>query len=455
MLLMALTQPSCPASTRLTMEVNAAAIDSLLSRVSAQLCTMDEVGPRVVKAIGRVLPRQLRLTGLVALSSGFPFNMTFELGDHLDGGSNHLMMLPATSEDETTGGGRMHRSGVIGRLSSVRGTLGWGLQGQCLQGHAHRKQICNQLLSELRSNLQLRDVVGWPSALAAGCAVTHVSSDCAVLQLMEVQERRLTESQLHQILRSDQLLPLCRKRGLGHLQCHLNRLQASLVHFEQLTEGDHHRVVLLEHLQSAGRVNDVGVCNKFKIGQMCFSPRDGGAGICDTDHVDPLLPGLPQGGDAGGAEERRQRRHAQPKKDDVDYGHESIPSAATAASWWRAGLEWPVRVVLGKGDQLNALPNYDLPCAFVESFIRPLVPLLPNLSTIADDVEARHAAFAQLFQGTTGATVPSLAAARGVPRQLSFACLRGRLRELMPYAKEYDAQFRNTNRGYRYLHLRA
>ena len=277
------------------MAVDAATVEMALSRVSAQLCTMDEVGPRVVKAIGRVLPRQLRLTGLVALSSGFPFNMTFELGDqHVDGGSNHLMMLPAAFGGETTDDGRMHRSGVIGRLSSVRGTLGWGLQGQCLQGHAHRKQICNRLLTELRSNLQLRDVVGWPSALAAGCAVTRVSSDCTVLQLMEVQERRLTESQLHQILRSDALLPLCRQRGLGHLQCHLNRLQASLVHFEQLTEGEHHRVVLFEHLQSAAHLNKVGVCNKFKVGQMCFSPHNGGAGICDTDRVDSLLPGLPQ-----------------------------------------------------------------------------------------------------------------------------------------------------------------
>ena len=479
---------SCAAAKPLPLKADAASVESLVRLVAAQPCTVDEVGPRDVRLrkggilIRRLFPRQLTLKGLVVLSTstwknlseGDVLSITFALAGDTPptGGANHAMMLPAAGQDHELQG-IIREYGVVGRLTNPH----WHGGNPCLTGTTTKDTWESRCGEELRAALRLRDVYGWPSPLAAGCVVIagggvpqEAPSNCSLIQLLVVQERRLTSDQLAKAgaaclerracgsgmhVGEKSQLPRCIQMGWGARQCHLERLMSSLAHFEQLTEGGQHRIGLFEHLLQPQPPN---VCGQFSPGQLCFSAWDGGAAVCDTDHVSELHS----------ATKQRHRRELRAKLNlpaNQSVPSATLPSSATAMDWWLAGEEWgshraPPSAAANYLD--CSPPRYDLPCSFVATFIRPLIPLLSNLSALAEDVESRHLALADAFHSMGGAalagggTTPMQGTHATTLRQLSFACMRGRIRELLPLAKQLDAanaarepETKTTNQGAR------
>ena len=430
-------------------EANATDIESIVQMVATQQCSIDEVGPLDVKDGRAFLPERVHFTGLVVLSprtweqlpEGATLNLSFDMGggeqlgsDHHDfKGTHHLMLMPTAAQGPELQA-PMREVGVIGRLSREHQCAG--------RGGRDPMKLC---ADELRNSLRLRDVMGWPSPLAAGCAVSQggvpkegaKAANCSVVQLLEVQERRLSDDKLQQALaQGEQLLPRCRKLGYGMIRCHLERLLSSLAHFEQLTEGGFHRIGLFEHLLVDLDVPNT--CHRFKPGQLCFSAWDGGAAVCDTDHVDRMYVHEVKDG-------RVQRVSKARKSLESSESEQDLPSTATAMEWWLEGNVWSVE---GK-QRGNGPPVYDLPCSFVATFVRPLIPLLPKLGDLVKEVESRHTALESVYRSLTGEEgdlsiqhgpfVPPPAAANVTAiRQMSFACMRRQIRELLPLATQRD-----------------
>ena len=96
---------------------------------------------------------------------------------------------------------------------------------------AARNAPCSAMVGELGLS-RFSDVEGTPRAAGLGCCAIEVAPTCTVPLFIQVSE----EMHGPHSGSTDSLAPRCQKLGWGALQCHLARINDSLVLFEQLTE---------------------------------------------------------------------------------------------------------------------------------------------------------------------------------------------------------------------------